>query len=249
MTKNTEITKKHKSRNADNSLRMSKYEVVPSDECRSHGVGTKLKFKGNALSALLSRGHLDRRRVTPSASQPLWPGSSCLALVIPRLPGSPPSGPTPSSLVGSSGQRQQEEVRWPFQGLAQSGRSRCLTGACWGPSVAPRAGEQMGWVQYFLIPNLEGQGPVLLWPCVCSVAQSRLILCNPMDCSPPGSSCLWNLLGKNTGVGCHFLLQGVFSTQGLNLCLLNWQADSLPLALPREALCDVIVNLNHYSAP
>ena len=33
--------------------------------------------------------------------------------------------------------------------------------------------------------------------------------------------------GKNTGVGCHVLLQGVFLTQGLNLCLLNilhWQA-------------------------
>ena len=25
--------------------------------------------------------------------------------------------------------------------------------------------------------------------------------------------------GKNTGVGCHFLLQGIFPTQGLNLCL------------------------------
>ena len=41
--------------------------------------------------------------------------------------------------------------------------------------------------------------------------------------------------GKNTGVGCHFLLQGVFSTQGSNLslsCLLRWQAGSLPLARP-----------------
>ena len=38
--------------------------------------------------------------------------------------------------------------------------------------------------------------------------------------------------GKNTGVDCHFLLQGIFSTQGLNPCLsrlLHWQADSLPL--------------------
>ena len=41
--------------------------------------------------------------------------------------------------------------------------------------------------------------------------------------------CLWNCPGKNTGVGCHFLLQGIFPTQGLNLCLLHWQADSLPL--------------------
>ena len=35
---------------------------------------------------------------------------------------------------------------------------------------------------------------------------------------------------KNTGVGCHFLLQGIFLTQGSNLCLLNWQADSLSLS-------------------
>ena len=34
---------------------------------------------------------------------------------------------------------------------------------------------------------------------------------------------------KNTGVGCHFLLQGIFLTQGLNPSLLHWQADSLPL--------------------
>ena len=32
--------------------------------------------------------------------------------------------------------------------------------------------------------------------------------------------CLWSFPGKNTGVGCHVLLQGIFPTQGLNLCLL-----------------------------
>ena len=38
--------------------------------------------------------------------------------------------------------------------------------------------------------------------------------------------------GKNTGVGCHFLLQVIFLTQGSNVCLLcflHWQANSLPL--------------------
>ena len=41
--------------------------------------------------------------------------------------------------------------------------------------------------------------------------------------------------GKNTGVGCHALFQGMFSIQGLNLrllCLLYWQVGSLPLAPP-----------------
>ena len=42
----------------------------------------------------------------------------------------------------------------------------------------------------------------------------------------------WNFLGKNTGVGCCFLLQEIFPTQGSNLCLLHWQADSLLLAQP-----------------
>ena len=44
--------------------------------------------------------------------------------------------------------------------------------------------------------------------------------------------CPWDSPGKNTGVGCHSLLQGIFLTQGSNLCLLNLfhcQVDSLPL--------------------
>ena len=37
-----------------------------------------------------------------------------------------------------------------------------------------------------------------------------------MDCSLPGSSIHGDYPGKNTGVGCHTLLQGIFPTQGLN---------------------------------
>ena len=37
--------------------------------------------------------------------------------------------------------------------------------------------------------------------------QSCPTLCDPIDGSPPGSSCPWDSPGKNTGVGCHFLLQ------------------------------------------
>ena len=49
--------------------------------------------------------------------------------------------------------------------------------------------------------------------------------------------CPWDSPGKDTGVGCHFLLQGIFLTQGSNLrllCLLHWQGGSLPLASPRN---------------
>ena len=65
--------------------------------------------------------------------------------------------------------------------------------------------------------------------CVCVCAQSCLTLCDPMDCSPPGSSVHGDSAGKNTGVGCHALLQGIFPGQGSNQDLLHWQAGSLPL--------------------
>ena len=40
----------------------------------------------------------------------------------------------------------------------------------------------------------------------------------------------WDFQGKNTGVGCHFLLQGIFTIQGLNPHLLHWQVVYLPLS-------------------
>ena len=51
-----------------------------------------------------------------------------------------------------------------------------------------------------------------------------------MGCSPPGPSAHGILPGKNTGVGCHALLQGIFPTQGWNPRLLRWQVDYLPLS-------------------
>ena len=68
----------------------------------------------------------------------------------------------------------------------------------------------------------------LVWLCVTlwTVACRLLSPCNSAD--------------KNTGVGYHALLQGIFLTQGSNpiSCLLHWQACSLPLAPPREPLFD-----------
>ena len=73
-------------------------------------------------------------------------------------------------------------------------------------------------------------GSLALCMCACFVAQSCLTLCDPMDCSPsPSLLCPWDFPGKNTGVGCHFLFQGIFLTQGLNPRLLHWQVDYLPL--------------------
>ena len=64
----------------------------------------------------------------------------------------------------------------------------------------------------------------------CSVAQSCPTFFNRMDSNPPGSSLHGIFPGKNTGAGCHFILQEIFLTQVSNLCLLHWQVDSLPLA-------------------
>ena len=66
--------------------------------------------------------------------------------------------------------------------------------------------------------------------CVCDKSlQSCLTLCDLMDGSSPGSSFHGDASGKNSGVGCYFLPQGIFLTQGSNphlLRLLHWQMGS-----------------------
>ena len=53
----------------------------------------------------------------------------------------------------------------------------------------------------------------------------------------------WDFPGKNTGAGCHFLLQGIFPTKGSNAHLPHWQRDSL-LAKPRYFSQFYISSLN-----
>ena len=58
--------------------------------------------------------------------------------------------------------------------------------------------------------------------------------------------CPWNFPGKNTGVDCHCLLQGIFPAQESNLCLLcllHWHVDSLPLAPPGKPPLTVCAQL------
>ena len=54
------------------------------------------------------------------------------------------------------------------------------------------------------------------------VSQSCPTLWDPMDCSPPGSSVHETCPGKDITVGYHFLLQGIFPTQGWTPGLLHW---------------------------
>ena len=86
------------------------------------------------------------------------------------------------------------------------------------------------------------KGSPALWFLVSSVAAAAtansLQLCPTVR--PPRQQstrllCPWDSPGKNTGVDCHALLQGIVLTQGQNLhllCLLHWQACSLPLVPP-----------------
>ena len=66
--------------------------------------------------------------------------------------------------------------------------------------------------------------------CCCLVAKSCPTLLQPRGQQPTTLFCPWDFPGKNTGGGCHLLLQQIFLTQGSNPCLLHWQADSSPLS-------------------
>ena len=80
----------------------------------------------------------------------------------------------------------------------------------------------------------------LFLPCVCawSVSCVQLFLTpSTVAPSPPVRLlCPWNSPGKNTGVGCHFLLQRIFLTQGWNLRLLHRQPRSLQSKPPGKPI-------------
>ena len=65
--------------------------------------------------------------------------------------------------------------------------------------------------------------------CVCVCVLNCSVMCNslqPFELQP--FLCPWNFLAKNTEMGCHFLLHGIFSAQGLNPVSPALLADSLP---------------------
>ena len=69
----------------------------------------------------------------------------------------------------------------------------------------------------------------------CLAAQLCPTLCDPVDCSPPGSSIHGDSPGKNTGVGCHALLQGILPTQGSKPGFLHCR--------------QILYHLNHQESP
>ena len=69
-------------------------------------------------------------------------------------------------------------------------------------------------------------GALMMCVCPWSVASDSLW---PRGLQPVRLLCPWNSPGKNTAMGCHFLLQGIFPPEESNLHLLHWQVNSLPL--------------------
>ena len=85
------------------------------------------------------------------------------------------------------------------------------------------------WQSWILCLDLKIVQVLLKWKSENEVAQLILTVCDPMDCSLPGSS----IHGITQARSCHFLLQGIFPTQGLNPGLPHCrQTDSLPSVPP-----------------
>ena len=83
--------------------------------------------------------------------------------------------------------------------------------------------------------------------CCCSVTKPCPTHCDPME--PTRLPCPSDSPVKGTGVDCHFLLQGIFATQGLNSSLLLWQEESLPCEPPGKPvffITDNVMNVKWY---
>ena len=103
-------------------------------------------------------------------------------------------------------------------------------GSCYSASVGCCPSIRAHWCQHFQFFREGGiSGKVEYqrlatqfknYAVLCFVAQSHPTLCDPMDCSPPGSSVHGDSPGKNPEVSCHALLQGILPTQESNWGLL-----------------------------
>ena len=90
--------------------------------------------------------------------------------------------------------------------------------------------------------------PLLKSVRTCSVCVSNSL--KPHELQPARLPYPWDSPSNNTGVGCHFLLQGIFPPQGSNphllflllslILTLHWQLDSLPLESPGKPVLQSI---------
>ena len=143
-----------------------------------------------------------------------------------------PKGDQSSIFIGRTDAEAEAPILWPPDGKSRLIRKDLDAGKGWGQEEnGLREDEMVGWHQQlngheFEQARGDGEGRGSLVCCsLCAVlflvAQSCLTLCNPLGCSPPGSSVHGDSPGRNTGVGCYSLLQIIFPTKGLNPGLLG----------------------------
>ena len=126
------------------------------------------------------------------------------------------------------------EFHWVLKGWDVEMQGWCILDQRMASQVDPNSNPRNSWLWYLTWQRgvkrqkcsewIKRRDPIIsclqeadLSMHVCSVAQRRPALCDPMDCSPPGG-------------GCRFLLPGIFPIQGSNLHLLHSQADSLSMS-------------------
>ena len=80
-------------------------------------------------------------------------------------------------------------------------------------------------------------GLIEIYMCACLLSHSVMSDSETLWIAPSRLLCPWDPPGKNTGVGCHALLQGLFLTQGLNPCLLHCRRIFLPSEPPGKPWC------------
>ena len=99
-----------------------------------------------------------------------------------------------------------------------------LTWVLWVPDIAEsRLGDER-------VERASVEKLTLKEHCYCLVTQLCLTLCDPMDCSPTGSSVHRILQARILEWVAIPFSRGIFLTQGWSLGLLHWQADSSPLS-------------------
>ena len=99
------------------------------------------------------------------------------------------------------------------------------------PKIKPLSTPDHGWVHswklkqfiYYFSPKSSNSSGC------CLVTKWCPTLLGPLGLQPTRLFCLRDFSCNNTGMACHFFLQGIFPIQGSNPCFLHWQEGSLPL--------------------
>ena len=129
---------------------------------------------------------------------------------------------------------QEATSRWAESGSSNS--ERCLPGDQKEVGSGCRTHTQTSLrpgVKQVCLSFITVHVYVCVYVCVHVCACTHSVTSNswwPHGLQPARLLSQWDSPGKNTGVGCHFLLQGIFSTQGLNPGLSHWQTDSSSLS-------------------